>query len=111
MGEDENPNRKNEEEKDKFAITKAMFELPAGMIYMDGNSLGPLPKHARARLEQTVSKEWGKMLISIVMVRKACNLLVECVRACVLWSNDHICVCVCVCVCVSVAAAAARRQE
>ena len=109
MGEDENPNRKNEEEKDKFAITKAMFELPAGMIYMDGNSLGPLPKHARARLEQTVSKEWGKMLISSWYARRVISSLSVYVRACC--GVTIIFVCVCVCVCVSVAAAAARRQE
>ncbi len=47
-----------------FAATKAMFDLPAGMIYLDGNSLGPLPVKARARVAQAVSDEWGEMLIT-----------------------------------------------
>ena len=62
-------NNEDEKEEDKFAITKAMFELPEGICYMDGNSLGPLPRHARACLEETVGNEWGKLLISSWYVR------------------------------------------
>ena len=47
-----------------FAATKAMFHLPDGMIYLDGNSLGPLPKAAPARLAKTMQDEWGEMLIT-----------------------------------------------
>lgn len=47
-----------------FAATKALFHLPAGMIYLDGNSLGPLPRATPARLAQTVTAEWGEMLIT-----------------------------------------------
>lgn len=47
-----------------FAATKALFHLPAGMIYLDGNSLGPLPLAAPARVAATVSQEWGEMLIT-----------------------------------------------
>lgn len=47
-----------------FAKTKAMFHLPAGVIYLDGNSLGPLPKTAAARVARTVTDEWGEMLIT-----------------------------------------------
>jgi kynureninase len=46
-----------------FAATKAMFHLPEGVIYLDGNSLGPLPRHAAARVAQSVTAEWGEMLI------------------------------------------------
>ena len=47
-----------------FAATRALFELPAGITYMDGNSLGPLPRSVPARLAKTVTEEWGKMLIT-----------------------------------------------
>jgi len=47
-----------------FAATKAMFDLPEGMIYLDGNSLGPLPKAAAERIRRTVTDEWGKLLIT-----------------------------------------------
>lgn len=47
-----------------FAATRAMFHLPEGMIYLDGNSLGPLPKAAAARVAGCVTAEWGDMLIT-----------------------------------------------
>jgi kynureninase len=47
-----------------FTATKAMFHLPEGMIYLDGNSLGPLPKAAAARVARTIEAEWGEMLIT-----------------------------------------------
>lgn len=42
---------------------KSLFDLPDGMIYLDGNSLGPLPKSVPARVAQMVQKEWGGELI------------------------------------------------
>ena len=47
-----------------FAATRAMFDLPDGVIYLDGNSLGPLPKAAAARVAKTVTAEWGQLLIT-----------------------------------------------
>lgn len=46
-----------------FAQTKRQFHLPAGLIYLDGNSLGPLPVTAAVRVAQTITDEWGAMLI------------------------------------------------
>jgi len=39
------------------------FELPPGIIYLDGNSLGPLPRTAKARIAGAISEEWGEMLV------------------------------------------------
>jgi kynureninase len=47
-----------------FAATKALFHLPEGMIYLDGNSLGPLPLSAPDRVARTMAAEWGEMLIT-----------------------------------------------
>ena len=47
-----------------FAATKALFDLPEGVIYLDGNSLGPLPSAAPARVETMLRDQWGEMLIT-----------------------------------------------
>lgn len=47
-----------------FFATKALFHLPKGMIYLDGNSLGPLPLSAPERVARTMAAEWGEMLIT-----------------------------------------------
>lgn len=39
------------------------FHLPAGMVYLDGNSLGPLPIRAKARITEVTDREWGDGLI------------------------------------------------
>jgi kynureninase len=46
-----------------FVATKAQFHLPDGIIYLDGNSLGPLPKSAAERAMRVIEKEWGDLLI------------------------------------------------
>ncbi len=46
-----------------FAATRARFLLPGNLIYLDGNSLGPLPRGAAERLDGTVCHEWGELLI------------------------------------------------
>ncbi len=47
-----------------FTATRAMFHLPEGVTYLDGNSLGPLPRAAEARLRQALRDEWGEQLIT-----------------------------------------------
>lgn len=46
-----------------FTRTRSMFRLPEGIVYLDGNSLGPVPVAAAARVRDTVVDEWGGMLI------------------------------------------------
>lgn len=48
---------------DPLAPFRAEFELPEDVIYLDGNSLGPLPRIARERVATCVSEEWGNGLI------------------------------------------------
>ncbi len=42
---------------------RSQFALPEGVIYLDGNSLGVLPKAAIAAVQKTVVDEWGNGLI------------------------------------------------
>lgn len=42
---------------------RELFTLPEGVIYLDGNSLGPLPKSAPERVAKAVREEWGEGLI------------------------------------------------
>ena len=39
------------------------FDLPDGVIYLDGNSLGVLPRGTAARLQDVIAREWGTDLI------------------------------------------------
>ena len=48
---------------DGLADYRERFLVPEGVIYLDGNSLGCLPKATPARLEQVVREEWGQDLI------------------------------------------------
>jgi kynureninase len=48
---------------DPLARFAERFELPEGIIYLDGNSLGALPKAAKERIAQVVDQEWGHDLI------------------------------------------------
>ncbi|MBU6258769.1 MAG: kynureninase [Burkholderiales bacterium] len=48
---------------DPLAPLREHFEIPAGLIYLDGNSLGMLPRATSARLREVVEGEWGRGLI------------------------------------------------
>jgi kynureninase len=48
---------------DTLRPLRELFDLPQGVIYLDGNSLGVLPRAAAARVAQVVQQEWGVGLI------------------------------------------------
>ena len=48
---------------DPLRSLRGHFALPTDLIYLDGNSLGPLPRSAATRAAQVVEQEWGQGLI------------------------------------------------
>ncbi len=48
---------------DPLGKLRDRFVLPEGLIYLDGNSLGAMPKGAHARAQEVVTREWGADLI------------------------------------------------
>ena len=42
---------------------KSRFDMPEQLIYLDGNSLGPLPSNVPAKLANVVQREWGGSLV------------------------------------------------
>ena len=48
---------------DTLAPLRQQFQIPDGLIYLDGNSLGVLPRATAARVAQVVTEEWGQGLI------------------------------------------------
>ncbi len=49
--------------RDPLAFARERFVVPPGVVYLDGNSLGALPKTVSARLKDLVTREWGEDLI------------------------------------------------
>lgn len=49
--------------RDPLAAHRDRFALPSGVIYLDGNSLGPLPRATVARIDDVIEHEWGQGLI------------------------------------------------
>jgi kynureninase len=49
---------------DPLAPLREHFTLPPGVIYLDGNSLGALPRATPARIAKAVEHEWGQGLIA-----------------------------------------------
>ena len=46
-----------------FKRTQSLFNLPDGVIYLDGNSLGPLPIAVAERVQHMIREQWGMELI------------------------------------------------
>ncbi len=51
------------DQQDPLRSLREQFDLPAGIIYLDGNSLGVMPKATPARVAHAVTQEWGQDLI------------------------------------------------
>ena len=49
---------------DPLGFARERFRLPHGVIYLDGNSLGALPKASPAALARTAERQWGDDLIA-----------------------------------------------
>lgn len=47
----------------QLASLKTLFQLPDGVIYLDGNSLGPMPRCTATRLAHVISHDWAQGLI------------------------------------------------
>jgi len=48
---------------DPLRPLRDLFVLPAGVTYLDGNSLGPLPRATATRVARAIEEEWGQGLI------------------------------------------------
>ena len=49
---------------DPLAPLRDLFHLPEGLLYLDGNSLGPLPRGVPGRVARMLEREWGESLIA-----------------------------------------------
>ncbi|WP_081679600.1 kynureninase [Acidovorax sp. JHL-9] len=48
---------------DPLAPVRQQFQLPEGVIYLDGNSLGAMPRAVSARMQKAIEQEWATGLI------------------------------------------------
>lgn len=48
---------------DELGAHRELFALDDDSVYLDGNSLGALPRHVPARLQDVVARQWGELRI------------------------------------------------
>ena len=56
-------NCRQRDAQDPLRPLRELFDLPEGQIYLDGNSLGAMPRAVPARVADVVAREWGRDLI------------------------------------------------
>ncbi len=52
------------DQQDSLARKRSEFILPEDIVYLDGNSLGPLTHEAKKRADEVISQQWGQDLIT-----------------------------------------------
>lgn len=55
---------KDKHSDDRLAHKRDEFHLPSGRIYLNGNSLGPLPRSAKQRARELIERQWGEDLVA-----------------------------------------------
>ncbi|GAA1357929.1 kynureninase [Streptomyces beijiangensis] len=48
---------------DELAVCRELFSLDKETVYLDGNSLGALPRHVPDRMRDVMEREWGQLRI------------------------------------------------
>jgi len=51
-----------EDKEDDLRNWRSKFQIPKGLIYLDGNSLGPMPKKAYSEMKKATRNEWAEEL-------------------------------------------------
>ncbi|MDH3450786.1 MAG: kynureninase [Gammaproteobacteria bacterium] len=49
---------------DVLAAVRERFFIPTGIVYLDGNSLGPMPRAVPAHVREIIETQWGEDLIT-----------------------------------------------
>ena len=49
---------------EQFAQLRSQFQIPENMVYLDGNSLGALPKMTQSHMTDVISRQWAGELVA-----------------------------------------------